>query len=193
MLGAVAATGLVTALAWSNSAQAEEKLNPIFSEKDVEVFAVIGPPLCGRATMCQRIARRFDMMNLGPEDDFFTEISSHMVAARGQKLRVVLNGFPKTLDEAKWFEEEICPISAIVFIDCPPEAAVKRTQEKAYNAVKGGHKLFAKETESLIATFREKGNFLEIDGKLPLEDAWKMIDAKVESALELSKRGELIM
>lgn len=50
------------------------------------------------------------MMNLGPEDDFFTEsesttevkrradkdsVSSHMVAARGQKLRVVLNGFPQ--------------------------------------------------------------------------------------------------
>lgn len=71
--------------------------------------------------------------------------------------------------------------------------------------------MFKKETETLIAKFREQGNFFEINGSLPLEEAWSQVDAKlvlsamqktlllsckllirVESALELSKRGELI-
>jgi len=105
----------------------------------------------------------------------------------------------RTLDEAKWFEEEvssssssidtnpkresmipfqICPISAIIFVDVAPETAVKRTQERAYKAVKGGHKLFARETDTLIKEFRNRGNFLEINGALPLEEAWAQIDAK---------------
>lgn len=42
LLGALAASGAAAALAWNNIAQAEEKPSPIFSSKDVEVFAVIG-------------------------------------------------------------------------------------------------------------------------------------------------------
>jgi len=178
-------------LAW-NTVMAEEKPSPIFKKEEVEVFAVIGPPLCGKATQAQRLARRFDFLLLGPEDDFFTEIATHQVSARGTRLRVIMNGFPKTLDEAAWFEEEICPIAAIVFIDCPPEKAIARTQERAYSAVKGGHKLFKKETEGLIAEFRKRGNFLEIDGAADLQSTWKQIEAKVDQALELSKRNELI-
>ena len=80
----------------------------------------------------------------------------------------------RNLEEAKWFEEEICKISAIVFVDCvsdwsnemclssiyfyqPPEVAEKRTQQRARKAVQGGHKLFQRSTETLIAQFREQG------------------------------------
>lgn len=44
-IGAAAAGSILAGLAWSNNAQAEEQpvaQGPIFSHKDVEVFAVIG-------------------------------------------------------------------------------------------------------------------------------------------------------
>ena len=79
LIGAVAVGSTVAVLSLNNTAQAEEKPTPIFSAKDVEVFAVIGafslslldlqtmsdicstgPPLSGKGTMCQRMARRFE-------------------------------------------------------------------------------------------------------------------------------------
>jgi hypothetical protein len=75
---------------------------------------------------------------------------------------VVINSFPKSLNEAQWFEEEICPIAAIVYVDLEAEKAMQRTNIRAYSAVRSGHKLFAKDNSDLIKQFRERGNILEV-------------------------------
>jgi hypothetical protein len=111
------------------------------------------------------------------EDDFYAEITTHQsvspfrkkwlastpaVPNRKQRLRVVINSFPKSLNEAQWFEEEICPIAAIVYVDLEAEKAMQRTNIRAYSAVRSGHKLFAKDNSDLIKQFRERGNILEV-------------------------------
>ena len=91
----------------------------------------------------------------------------------------------------------------IVFVDTPIDAALKRVDKRAAQAIPEQHKAWERSTADLIAEYRERGNILEvrlaianglmpqITGQWPADEVLEQVEAKLESALELEERGEL--
>lgn len=44
----------------------------------------------------------------------------------GQKARFLVDGFPRKLDQAVFFEDTVCPSELTLFLDCPEEVMEKR-------------------------------------------------------------------
>ncbi|KAL3477859.1 adenylate kinase-domain-containing protein [Aspergillus californicus] len=44
----------------------------------------------------------------------------------GEKARFLIDGFPRKLDQAVFFEETVCPSEFTLFLDCPEEVMEKR-------------------------------------------------------------------
>lgn len=180
---ALASAAWVTA-----SAEEEGQREALFKQDQVQVICVIGPPLCGKATQIQRMAKYFDALPLGAEDDIFSEVALGTVG--GSHLRLLINGWPKSDREASWLEQELCPITTFVYINVDPDSAVKRTSERAVYAVKTGHRLFHTISDDMIDDFKKRGKLIEVNGNQSLEDTWLEIRTKLSDTLKDSgKQG----
>ncbi|GAA94543.1 uncharacterized protein L969DRAFT_100567 [Mixia osmundae IAM 14324] len=162
---------------------AVDRQGTLFKKDDVTVVFVLGGPKSGRSTQVQNIGKRFDAITLAAEDDLWADIAKELAANRGEKLRVVVDGFPGNLRDAQWFENEVCPILCFVYIDTPADKAAERGADPQSKA------RFDEEAKDLIAHYRHKGNFLEITGEWPADEVWEQVEAKLDSAFELEERG----
>lgn len=203
---AALSTGLLSTLlaqpllAEEGEARKEPKSNAAFTKDQIGVICVIGGPSSGKTTQLENASNRFDLVKLdASKQDIRKEIErivSETSSARkdGKKIRVIIEGFPKTLEEANTFENEVVPILLIISIVLDASKGIERVKEndESYKRdAKINWKRFEDNSEGLIKRFRDQGNILEITGEWPKDEVWEQVEAKLESALELDDRGEL--
>ncbi|KAK5101569.1 bifunctional uridylate/adenylate kinase [Exophiala xenobiotica] len=44
----------------------------------------------------------------------------------GKKTRFLIDGFPRKMDQAVYFEQSVCPSQCTIFLDCPEDVMLKR-------------------------------------------------------------------
>lgn len=94
----------------------------------------------------------------------------------GTAVNVLLDGFPRTMDQAKLFEEDVCPVSKIIWLTCEDEAVlIERILSRG--RLSGRADDNAESVAERLKTFKENtAPILEFyqgrnDGKLALLDA----------------------
>ncbi len=99
----------------------------------------------------------------------------------------ILDGFPRTLQQAKVFKEDI---DRVIFLKVSEKEALWRLSYRANNgavredetlmAVRKRIELFYKKTSKVLDFYCEKGRLLEIDGEQSIENIYKEILKKLK-------------
>lgn len=98
----------------------------------------------------------------------------------------ILDGFPRTLAQAKEFKNGM---DKVVYIKVSDKEALWRLsyrngEEQREDDTLGGIRkrieLFHKFTEPVLDYYRKKGMLVEVDGEMPIEDVYKEIIEKIE-------------
>ncbi|KAI9199869.1 adenylate kinase-domain-containing protein [Polychytrium aggregatum] len=122
--------------------------------KDVSVVFVLGGPGAGKGTQCARIVEEFGFVHLSAGDLLRAERQRagspygelinnyikegqivpmeitiallHQAMKESGSKRFLIDGFPRALDQAQCFEDEVCKSQFTLYFDCPDEEMLRR-------------------------------------------------------------------
>ncbi|KAG0150004.1 hypothetical protein CROQUDRAFT_652988 [Cronartium quercuum f. sp. fusiforme G11] len=115
-------------------------------------------------------------------------------AVKGGKNRYLVDGFPREMDQAIKFDEDVCESSFVLFLTCPEKILLSRLLERGKTSGRDddNEESISKRFHTFIATsmpvvdyYREKGKVVEVDSSLSVEEVYEQIKSAVDSRLEL--------
>lgn len=135
-----------------------------------------------------------EVMNAGfliPDKKTLQIVSEYLSRPEYEK-GYILDGFPRTLGQAKTFKNGV---TAVVYLHVSDREALWRLsfrnevgrEDETLMAIRKRIELFHKFTEPVLDFYRQKGKLIEIDGEKPIEEITKDI---LEKLAEIQKRDE---
>lgn len=123
-----------------------------------------------------------EVMNAGyliPDKKTLEIVSDYLNRQEYQK-GYILDGFPRTLDQAKAFKNGI---DKVVYLKVSDKEALWRLsyrngegrEDDTLAAIRKRIELFHKFTEPVLEHYRKKSNLIEVDGEKPIKDIHKEI------------------
>lgn len=128
-----------------------------------------------------------EIMNAGYliPDDKTVEIVSEYLKKPEYKSGYILDGFPRTVEQVKMFENGV---DKVVYLNVPDKEALWRLsyrngdsrEDETLAAIRKRIELFHQLTEPVLEYYRQKGTLVEIDGEKSIEDIHKEILEKIK-------------
>ena len=128
-----------------------------------------------------------EIMNAGflIPDEKTVEIVSEYLKKPEYKNGYILDGFPRTLEQVKKFENGV---DKVVYLRVSDKEALWRLsyrngegrEDETLTAIRKRIELFHKLTEPVLDFYRQKGTLVEIDGEKPIQDIHKEILQKIQ-------------
>lgn len=119
-----------------------------------------------------------DAGNLLPADIVLSIIHEHL-QHENHKNGFILDGFPRSLEEAQKFDQHI---DKVIYIRLPDKESLwriaKRTDKRhdqSASTILHRIEVFHEETDKVVAYYKEKGLVLEVDGMPSAEDIHQQI------------------
>jgi adenylate kinase len=166
-------------------------------------IALLGPPGSGKGTQAQRLRDRDGYVTLSTGDLLRAAVAAGTEVGRAaagymergelvpdelilgllrDELRrhepepILLDGFPRTLPQAKALEDELPAhgraLSALVLIDVPEDVVVERIAQRGQGradddpeTVRERMRVYHRETEPLIGYYADRGLLRRVDGR----------------------------
>ena len=129
-----------------------------------------------------------EIMNAGflIPDEKTVEIVSEYLKKPEYKIGYILDGFPRTLDQVKMFENGV---DKVVHFKVSDREALWRLsyrngegrEDETLTAIRKRIELFHKLAEPVLDFYRQNGTLVEIDGEQSIEEIHKEIIRKIES------------
>jgi adenylate kinase len=129
-----------------------------------------------------------EIMNAGflIPDDKTVEIVTEYLKKPEYKKGYILDGFPRTLDQVKMFENGV---DKVIYLKVSDREALWRLsyrngedrQDETLTAIRKRIELFNTLTKPVLDYYQKKGILVEIDGEKPIEDIRKEILEKIKS------------
>ena len=129
-----------------------------------------------------------EIMNAGYliPDDKTVEIVSEYLKKTEYENGYILDGFPRTLEQVKKFENGV---DKVVYLRVSDKEALWRLsyrngegrEDETLTAIRKRIELFHKLTEPVLDFYRQKGILVEVDGEREIEDIHKEILEKIKS------------
>ncbi len=181
---------------------------------------MLAPPGAGKGTQGERIAERYgvphiasgdifrdevqrqtplgkqlksylDAGDLVPDDLVLNVILSRVLAAANDQGGYVLDGFPRTLAQAKAAaeiaSEEDASAQAVLYLDAPAEVLVERATSRGEGRTDDSeavarHRLdvYTEHTKPLIDYYASRGLLTKVDAAPPVEDVSREIFAALD-------------
>ena len=177
---------------------------------------VLGGPGSGKGTQCAKIAERYDCAHISAGDVLREEVRNgtdlgkecdalmkegklvplettlallQSAMLKSPKKTFLIDGFPRAMEQATRFEEEIQPCTAVLYFECSEEVMVKRLAERGKTSGRADDN---EETiRKRLVTFREMSEpvakFYEAQSKcvrLSGEEPPEIIFERVQSFLD---------
>ena len=130
-----------------------------------------------------------EIMNAGYliPDDKTVEIVSEYLKKSEYKNGYILDGFPRTLEQVKKFENGV---DKVVYLRVSDKEALWRLsyrngdsrEDETLAAIRKRIELFHKLTEPVLDFYKENGILVEVDGERPIEEIHKEIMEKIKTA-----------
>ena len=177
--------------------------------KNYQLIFNIGVPYSGKKTQCENIANEFKYSklymheiiqkeissntNLGQEINKYIENKEQIRAEiltsilisniiESQQLSIMIEGFPNTLEEALFFEQNVIPITKIIQYNADEEICFHRLEETKTNKIMLKEE-FSKKYKEILKNVNEISNFYLPFSIIKTIDANKSI-AEVNSELK---------
>lgn len=128
-----------------------------------------------------------EIMNAGYliPDDKTVEIVEEYLKRPEYKNGYILDGFPRTLEQVKKFENGV---DKVVYLKVSDKEALWRLsyrngdsrEDETLAAIRKRIELFHQLTEPVLGYYREKKSLVEVDGERPIEEIYKKILEKIK-------------
>eukprot|EP00188_Purpureofilum_apyrenoidigerum_P001024 Plantae.Rhodophyta-Purpureofilum_apyrenoidigerum.ctg1521.p1 GENE.Plantae.Rhodophyta-Purpureofilum_apyrenoidigerum.ctg1521~~Plantae.Rhodophyta-Purpureofilum_apyrenoidigerum.ctg1521.p1 ORF type:complete len:262 (+),score=45.83 Plantae.Rhodophyta-Purpureofilum_apyrenoidigerum.ctg1521:100-885(+) len=187
------------------------------------IYMVIGGPGCGKGTQCERLARDFGMEqvvmgsllrseakkrselgrqiesiisagNIVPGDVAMQLLQIELVRLSGKGVsQVLLDGFPRNLQQMKEFEGSIGSYEFALFLDCDAETLQSRLIKRSAssgradddeNVISVRLKNFEAMTEPLLEHFEAQNRLHRIDAAESIEEVYETARRLFDNALQ---------
>ena len=184
------------------------------SEKRKKVYFVLGGPGAGKGTQCARLVEKYSFDHFSAGDLLRKEVASgteqgemigdmikngkivpgHITIALLKQAidgssapGVLIDGFPRQLDQAGAFEKQVSDFEFVLFFDCPEEEMERRLLERGKTSGRSDDNLnsIRKRFRTFIETSMPVIEYYEAKGKVHRIDATRPIDQVTESVLKL--------
>ncbi|KAI1346457.1 adenylate kinase-domain-containing protein [Xylaria sp. FL0043] len=112
---------------------------------------------------------------VGPKEVTIGILKSHMLEASQKGISLfVLEGFPRNLEQAQYFEEMIAPIEMVIVLDCPDDVLIDRLlprgrfDDKLEN-IRNRIRTFRETTSQVIKVYEDRGKVQTIKADSSIE------------------------
>ena len=102
-------------------------------------------------------------------------------ASDSSTTRFLIDGFPREMDQAHAFEEQVCPAQFVLFFDCPEEELERRLLERGKTSgrdddnkesIKKRFRTFVQASMPVVERYRTEDKVVEVSAKQSPEDVY---------------------
>ncbi|KAL2866764.1 uridylate kinase ura6 [Aspergillus lucknowensis] len=106
------------------------------------------------------------------------------------KARFLIDGFPRKLDQAVFFEETVCPSEFTLFLDCPEEVMEKRLLKRGETSgrdddnaesIRKRFRTFVETSMPVVDAFEGQGKVIKVEATGSVEEVYERIQASFEA------------
>lgn len=180
--------------------------NPLPVKKAQPIYFVLGGPGSGKGTQCAHLVERFGFAHLSAGDLLRAEVTSGSEQAKmvGDMIKngeivpghitisllkaaidsstapgILIDGFPRQLDQAGAFERGVSDFEFVLFFDCPEEEMERRLLERGktsgrtddnMESIRKRFKTFIETSMPVISYYEAKGKVNRIDATKSVEE-----------------------
>jgi UMP-CMP kinase len=110
--------------------------------------------------------------------------------AAGTKARFLIDGFPRKLDQAVFFEETVCPSELVLFLDCPESVMETRLLKRGETSgrdddnaasIRKRFHTFVETSMPVVEDFRKKDKVVTVRADLSPEEVYELVKAGIEA------------
>lgn len=107
----------------------------------------------------------------------------------GSKARFLIDGFPRKLDQAHFFEDTVCPSELVLFLDCPEDVMESRLLKRGETSgrsddnaasIRKRFTTFVETSMPVVEHFREKEKVVEVRADVTVEKVFAKVKAGIE-------------
>lgn len=105
------------------------------------------------------------------------------------KGRFLIDGFPRKMDQAVYFEETVCPSAMTLFLDCPEDEMQKRLLKRGETSgrtddnaesIKKRFKTFVETSMPVVYYFESEGKVVKLSAVPPPDEVYQKVRAELE-------------
>lgn len=112
----------------------------------------------------------------------------------GGKNRFLIDGFPRKMDQALKFDDDVCQSAFVLFLTCPEEVLLERLLERGKTSgreddneesIRKRFRTFVETSMPVVDYYRKQNKVVEISSHKPIEEVYEEIKAAVTSHLSV--------
>ncbi|KAA8909183.1 UMP-CMP kinase [Sphaerosporella brunnea] len=117
------------------------------------------------------------------------------IATEG-KHKFLIDGFPRKLDQAHKFEEEVCPSAFVLFFDCTEDVMLKRLLKRGESSgreddniesIKKRFRTFKETSYPVVEYFRNQGKVVDVDATASVDAVYAHVKQQLKDRLKSEK------
>ncbi|KAJ5747237.1 uncharacterized protein N7511_008933 [Penicillium nucicola] len=184
---------------------------PRFSTNDVTVVFFLGGPGSGKGTQSANLVKSYGFVHLSAGDllreeqdrsgsqygemikEYIREgkiVPMEQPPAPGTKARFLIDGFPRKLDQAVFFEETVCPSELVLFLDCPEAVMETRLLKRGETSgraddnaesIRKRFRTFVETSMPVVDDFRAKDKVVTVTADKSVDAVYQEVKAGIEA------------
>lgn len=114
--------------------------------------------------------------------------------AEGRPSRFLIDGFPRQVDQARKFEDEVCPCKFTLFFDCPEAVLEKRLLKRGetsgrsddnIESIKKRFRTFIEASMPVIDMFEQEGKVVKVYSGSGVDEVYREVKDVMNKKLGL--------
>jgi UMP-CMP kinase len=119
------------------------------------------------------------------------------IATQGKK-KFLIDGFPRKLNQAHKFENDVCPSTFTLFFDCPEEVMLKRLLKRGetsgrdddnIESIRKRFRTFAETSYPVVEYFRAQGKVIDVDATNTPDGVYAQVQKQLKDKLKSIDRA----
>ncbi|KAJ5082074.1 hypothetical protein N7532_011117 [Penicillium argentinense] len=107
----------------------------------------------------------------------------------GTKARFLIDGFPRKLDQAVFFEETVCVSELVLFLDCPEDVMESRLLKRGETSgrdddnaesIRKRFRTFVETSMPVVDDFQKKGKVVAVKATGSVDEVYGLVKAGIE-------------
>jgi len=113
-------------------------------------------------------------------------------AAAEGKFRFLVDGFPRQMDQAVKFDEDVCQSAMVLFLTCPEETLLRRLMERGKTSgreddneesIKKRLRTFIETSMPVVQYYEQKQKVVKVNSDKSIEEVYKEIQTAIKAYL----------
>lgn len=106
-----------------------------------------------------------------------------------KQARFLIDGFPRKLDQAVFFEETVCPSALTLFLNCPEDVMLQRLLKRGetsgreddnVESIRKRFRVFQEQSMPVVHSYEKQGKVVSVEAMGTVEEVYERIKAGIE-------------